>query len=222
MAPSGAALHRRRRWGEPGRLTLPHRRRRVMRGGGGRGWRLRQRNQLACCRVTPAVAGAARGRPSNHARHPGIGRAVVDAARFARRNRRQRRIRHPAPAPTPGADEPITPPTATIFIDADEWDARAHVLGGTSNTLLTALAARLAQRVGRVTADGSVSLTMPSTSAPPAIPAPTPSRTSTSRSTRTRDDRPAPDPRRNQASADPLSGGARRTVDTTASRSPAA
>ena len=37
----------------------------------------------------------------------------------------------------------------------------AHTsLGGTSNTLLAALAARLAQRVGRVTADGSVTLTM--------------------------------------------------------------
>ena len=31
-------------------------------------------------------------------------------------------------------------------------------LGGTSNTLLAGLAARLAQRVGRVTADGSVTL----------------------------------------------------------------
>jgi hypothetical protein len=50
---------------------------------------------------------------------------------------------------------------ATIFVDADEWDARAHALGGTSNTLLAGLAARLAQRVGRVTADGSVTLAMP-------------------------------------------------------------
>ena len=91
---------------------------------------------------------------------PSIGRAVVNAARFAWRNRRSAGSATPAPAPTPGADESITPPTATIFVDADEWDARAHVLGGTSNTLLTALAGRLAQRVGRVTADGSVSLTM--------------------------------------------------------------
>ena len=52
-------------------------------------------------------------------------------------------------------------PTATIFLDADEWDARAQSLGGTSNTLLAGLAARLAQRVGRVTADGSVTLGMP-------------------------------------------------------------
>ena len=47
-----------------------------------------------------------------------------------------------------------------IFVDADEWDARAHALGGTSNTLFAAVAARLAQRLGRVTADGSATLTM--------------------------------------------------------------
>ena len=34
-------------------------------------------------------------------------------------------------------------------------------LGGTANTLLAGLAARLAQRVGRLTADGSVALTLP-------------------------------------------------------------
>ncbi len=58
-------------------------------------------------------------------------------------------------------DEPITLPTATIFVDADEWDARAVALGGTSNSLLAGLAARLAERVGRVTADGSVTLAIP-------------------------------------------------------------
>ncbi len=67
--------------------------------------------------------------------------------------------RHPRRPPEPTSAS--LPPTATIFVDADEWDARAHSLGGTSNTLLEALAARLAQRVGRVTADGSVTLTMP-------------------------------------------------------------
>jgi hypothetical protein len=95
---------------------------------------------------------------------PGIGRAVVAAAQFVRRHRGHAGS---AAAPTSkppvlsaGADESVAPPTATIFVDADEWDARARALGGTSNTLFAALAARLAQRVGRVTADGSVSLTM--------------------------------------------------------------
>ena len=96
---------------------------------------------------------------------PDIRRAVVAAARFARRNRRRAgsaTARPAAPlAPRAGADELVTLPTATIFLDADEWDARAHSLGGTSNALLAGLAARLAQRVGRVAADGSVNLAIP-------------------------------------------------------------
>ena len=96
---------------------------------------------------------------------PGIGGAVVAAARLARRSRGRAGLTAPLntrpPAPRAGAHERITLPTATIFVDADEWDARAHSLGGTSNTFLEALAARLAQRVGRVTADGSVTLGMP-------------------------------------------------------------
>jgi hypothetical protein len=92
---------------------------------------------------------------------PDIGRAFVAAARFVRHNLGRAGSATPTPAPIAGADERSTVPTATIFVDADEWDARAHSLGGTSNTLLEALAARLAQRVGRVTPNGSVTLTMP-------------------------------------------------------------
>ncbi len=96
---------------------------------------------------------------------PGIGRAVVAAAGMAWRNRgRAGSAMAPLskpPAPTAGANERVTLPTETIFVDADEWDARAHALGGTSNSLLAGLAARLAQQVGRVTADGSVTLTLP-------------------------------------------------------------
>jgi Wax ester synthase-like Acyl-CoA acyltransferase domain len=103
---------------------------------------------------------------------PGIGRALksaVAAARMAGRHRGRAGSAASAPskdlskppAPTAGADERVTLPTATIFVDVDEWDARAQSLGGTSNTLLAGLAARLAQRVGRVTADGSVTLTLP-------------------------------------------------------------
>ena len=96
---------------------------------------------------------------------PAIGRAVGDAARFVRRSRDRAESAAPLPSkpppPAAGADEPITLPTATVFVDADEWDARAHSLAGTSNTLLAAFAARLAQGLGRVAADGSVTLTMP-------------------------------------------------------------
>ncbi|BBX88750.1 hypothetical protein H5U98_27325 [Mycolicibacterium boenickei] len=91
---------------------------------------------------------------------PAVGRAVVAAIRLARRSRA-------GAAPTitpptlPGADEPTAVPMATIFVDAEEWDARAQALGGTSNSLLVGLAARLAHRAGRVGADGSVVVGMP-------------------------------------------------------------
>ena len=92
---------------------------------------------------------------------PSIGRAVAATARFVRRNGGGAGSATTPSAPATEADEIITLPTATIFVDADEWDARADSLGGTSNTLLAGLAARLAQGVGRLAADGSVTLTMP-------------------------------------------------------------
>ena len=96
---------------------------------------------------------------------PSIGRAVVAAAQFARRHgggAGSAAAPLPKPAALSGrADERIDLPTATIFVDADEWDARAESLRGTSNTLLAGLAARLAQRVGRIAADGSVAVTLP-------------------------------------------------------------
>jgi len=93
---------------------------------------------------------------------PAIGRGIATAARMARRSRRESAgTVTPPPALPAGADEPITFSTATVFVDGDEWKARAHSLGGTSNTLLVGLAARLAQRLGRVTAGGSLFLGMP-------------------------------------------------------------
>jgi hypothetical protein len=92
---------------------------------------------------------------------PAMGRAVVAATRFARRHRGGDGAVTAPTVPPARADEPVTLSTATIFVDADEWDARADSLGGTSNTLLAGLAARLAQRVGRVTADGSVTPSIP-------------------------------------------------------------
>jgi diacylglycerol O-acyltransferase len=59
------------------------------------------------------------------------------------------------------ADVPVSMPTATVYIDLDAWDDRAEALGGTSNSLFAGFAARLAQRRGRVRADGMVNLTYP-------------------------------------------------------------
>ena len=85
---------------------------------------------------------------------PAVGRAVVAVARFARRNRGTDGSGTQRPSalrsPLVGPPERVALAKATIFVDADEWDARAHSLGGTSNALLAGLAACLAQRVGRV------------------------------------------------------------------------
>ena len=122
--------------------------------------------ELARCRVTPAVAGAARGRPPNRARHPRLsaepsspqraspgrdrGGAVpaTPPVKATCAERRSRRTHHP-----PNRQRSSSTPTS---------GTPAHTpSGGTSNTLLAGLAARLAQQMGRVTADGSVDLTMP-------------------------------------------------------------
>ncbi|MDA3641835.1 hypothetical protein [Mycobacterium xenopi] len=50
---------------------------------------------------------------------------------------------------------------ATMLVDADVWEARVHSLCGSGNALLAALAARQAQRRGRLTADGLVAVQIP-------------------------------------------------------------
>ncbi|OBI94252.1 hypothetical protein [Mycobacterium sp. 1245805.9] len=89
---------------------------------------------------------------------PEIGRALASAARQARAGVATAGPSTPPPA---APSQSITLPTETVFVDADEWDARAAALGGTSNTLLAGLAARLAHRAGRVTPDGRVTLAIP-------------------------------------------------------------
>jgi hypothetical protein len=96
---------------------------------------------------------------------PAIGRAVVAAARFARRNRGAdgsgTQLPRAPRSPFVGPHDRIALAKATIFVDADQWDGRAHSLGGTSNALLSGLAARLAQRMGRVAGDGFATLAIP-------------------------------------------------------------
>ncbi len=102
---------------------------------------------------------------------PGIASAAIAAARTRRRDRRSDGSGTPASSgsrlPFVGPDEPVTLPTATIFVDAAEWDTRAQALRGTSNTLLAGLAARLAARMGRVAADGSAILAIPASDRAP-------------------------------------------------------
>lgn len=91
---------------------------------------------------------------------PAIGRAAAAAARFAWRSRQRAGSPATPSGPAAGTEARVKVPTATAFVDAEDWDSRASSLGGTSNTLLVAVAARLAQRMGRVAADGSVAVTM--------------------------------------------------------------
>ncbi|OBK07797.1 hypothetical protein [Mycolicibacterium conceptionense] len=100
---------------------------------------------------------------------PVMGRGVVAAIRLARGGGGAAAAGAPASPTTSasasalvaGSDESTSVPMATVLVDADEWDARAQALGGTSNSLLVGLAARLAKRGGRVGADGSVVVGMP-------------------------------------------------------------
>ncbi|BBZ13045.1 hypothetical protein [Mycobacterium branderi] len=90
-----------------------------------------------------------------------IGRGVAATVRAARRARDTAPPLATNAAAPAGTDDPIMLPTATVFVDAREWDARAHALGGTSNALLVGLAARLAELRGRLTADGMVAMRIP-------------------------------------------------------------
>ena len=112
------------------------------------------------------VARAAPGRPPDRSRHtlrrPGDRRRSTDGPACPSADRRLRAPAVPTFGPTMAPDEQIDIPAATVFIDMDEWDARAQSLGGTSNSLLAGFAAKFAQRAGRVTAgDGMATLTMP-------------------------------------------------------------
>ncbi|PEG33479.1 polyketide synthase [Mycolicibacterium agri] len=96
-------------------------------------------------------------------------RDLATAAKSSRRARREaRRERVEAPAAKAVAvrdvddDKPIVVPGVTIYIDVVDWDARAKALGGTSDTLLAGVAAKLAERLGRRRAsDGAVTLQLP-------------------------------------------------------------
>jgi polyketide synthase 5 len=118
---------------------------------------------------------------------PEATRALVAVAKLARRHRHElklarrrqhdrdllltRRRQHDiaeSPAPRLAArrggdgDETVIVPGITIHVDADEWDARARALSGTSDTLMAGLAAKLGERSGRRRAgDGIVTLQIP-------------------------------------------------------------
>ena len=99
---------------------------------------------------------------------PEVARTVAEGIRQARKRKRDN-----ATASTSSGSEVVrhhsdrdgelvVPPAITVFLDAAEWDARAAALGGNSYALSAGIAAKLAQRIGRVRAsDGMVTLNVP-------------------------------------------------------------
>ncbi|MCW2690960.1 MAG: hypothetical protein JWR37_5850 [Mycobacterium sp.] len=96
---------------------------------------------------------------------PEVAHAIVAVIKLARRPR-PKPARSSAPSVSSrrkaDSDRPVVVPTATLYVDLADWDARAESLGGTSNSLFAGFAARLAERIGRVRAgDGRVTLAYP-------------------------------------------------------------
>lgn len=89
---------------------------------------------------------------------PEVGRTVVAAAKLAYKRRDQLSGAGPTPAAPSGADESVVVPTASAFVSADDWDARANALGGNTYSLMAGFVSRLAIRMERHRPDGSVSL----------------------------------------------------------------
>ena len=149
MAPCGAALHRRRRRGELGRLPLPHRRRRAVRGVGGRGLRPRQRNQLARCRVTVGGGGRCARTPAKPCATSPLSAAPSPPQRDLSGVTAAAPDLPPRHLPCPPEPTNASRSQRQRSSSMPTSGTPAHTsLGGTSNTLLAALAARLAQASG--------------------------------------------------------------------------
>lgn len=96
---------------------------------------------------------------------PDVARAVGAAARLALR-RRHDMSRSAAARPTvircEGADSNVVVPAITVFVDLNDWDARATALNGTSHSLMAGFAAKFGERLGRrCHDDGAVMLNIP-------------------------------------------------------------
>ncbi|MFD6195103.1 hypothetical protein ACFWE3_00205 [Mycobacteriaceae bacterium NPDC060252] len=97
---------------------------------------------------------------------PQAARAVVAAGKLARKQARDRSKTKPSAAPLPIheaiPDDLVLVPAITIYVDLEDWDARADALAGASHTLAAAFAARFGERIGRRRADnGNVTLQIP-------------------------------------------------------------
>ncbi|WP_369816174.1 sulfolipid-1 biosynthesis phthioceranic/hydroxyphthioceranic acid synthase [Mycobacterium sp. 852014-52144_SCH5372336] len=105
---------------------------------------------------------------------PEVARAFFTGLSLNRRQRRELRLarrqgrdlpRSPAPRAVilseGDGDEVVLVPGITVYVDADDWDARAEALGATGDTLIAGMAAKLGERMERRRADGAVTLELP-------------------------------------------------------------
>ncbi|TFV60769.1 hypothetical protein E4P42_04140 [Mycobacterium sp. PS03-16] len=85
---------------------------------------------------------------------PEIGRTLVAAAKLGIKRRKDftRAGKNPT-TDTAAARDHVVVPAVTLFVDRDEWDARAEALGGNSYSLLAGFGAKLSQHIGRHGAD---------------------------------------------------------------------
>ncbi len=95
---------------------------------------------------------------------PELARALRATAHIARKNRTEVAASFSSAPPSPrvaGDDQPVTVPAVTLLVDTADWDACAHRIGGNTFTLFAGFAARLGVRMGRITPDGTVTLSVP-------------------------------------------------------------
>jgi len=94
---------------------------------------------------------------------PKIGKAIVAGARLASKNKDQaarpgKKANLPARRSTTG---PLRVPMVVAYVDEGLWNERSKSLGGSSNSLVAGIAARLGALTGRVDAQGRAKLTIP-------------------------------------------------------------
>lgn len=96
---------------------------------------------------------------------PEVARTLAVGAKLAFRRRHEftrSGASRPKESPNEGGDCNVVAPALTIYVDLDDWDARADSLGGNSYSLVAGVAARLAGHIGRRRADdGAVTLHVP-------------------------------------------------------------
>ena len=95
---------------------------------------------------------------------PAVLRAVAAGIRVARAQsapKSSRRTQRPPAARSVPTKGPFRVPVACVRLPEGDWDAAAASRGGTNNTLVAAVAARLGQRFERTDNDGIVTLAVP-------------------------------------------------------------